>query len=85
MSHLLVAQTEQARGSGLIVGAQDCHAEPKGAYTGEVSAAMVKDAGATHVILGHSERRHGLGEDDALVKAKAETAWAAGLIVVADG
>ncbi len=66
-------------GTGILVGAQDCHEAAKGAFTGSVSAAMVADAGATAVILGHSERRHGLGETDALVRAKAEAALAAGL------
>ena len=69
-------------GSGIVVGGQDCHEQPKGAFTGSISAPMLKDAGATAVILGHSERRHGLGETDALVKAKAEAALAAGLLVV---
>ena len=79
----LVAAVAQRLGdSRLMLGGQDCHAAESGAYTGSISAAMLKDAGATAVILGHSERRHGLGEDDALVKAKAETALAAGLVVV---
>ncbi|WP_159715867.1 triose-phosphate isomerase [Geminicoccus flavidas] len=69
----------QLRGSGIIVGAQDCHEAAKGAFTGSVSAAMVADTSATAVLLGHSERRHGLGETDALVRAKAEAALAAGL------
>jgi triosephosphate isomerase len=69
-------------GSGIVVGGQDCHEQPKGAFTGSISAAMLADAGATAVIVGHSERRHGLGETDALVKAKAEAALAAGLLVV---
>lgn len=64
------------------VGAQDCHAEPDGAFTGDVSAAMVADAGAKFVILGHSERRAGHGEDDAAVAAKIDAALAAGLRVV---
>jgi triosephosphate isomerase (TIM) len=68
--------------TGILVGGQDCHAEAKGAFTGSVSAAMLKDAGAAAVIVGHSERRHGLGETDALVKAKAEAALEAGLLVV---
>ena len=66
-------------GSGVAVGAQDCHAKPAGAHTGDVSAAMLKDAGATAVILGHSERRAGHGETDGQVRAKAEAALAAGL------
>lgn len=68
--------------SGILIGGQDCHEQPKGAFTGSISAAMLKDAGAKAVILGHSERRHGLGETSALVKAKAEAALTAGLLVV---
>jgi triosephosphate isomerase len=66
-------------GGRVSVGAQDCHAEKQGAHTGDVSAAMLRDAGATHVILGHSERRANHGESDAVVLAKAEAALAAGL------
>src|SRR5918993_3352831 len=66
--------------AGLIgVGAQDCHAADGGAHTGDVSAAMIKDAGADFVIVGHSERRADHGETDADVKAKAEAALAVGL------
>ena len=69
--------------AGLIgVGAQDCHAADGGAHTGDISAAMLKDAGASFVILGHSERRADHGETDADVKAKAEAALAAGLSVI---
>lgn len=64
------------------VGAQDCHAADGGAHTGDISAAMVKDAGASFVILGHSERRANHGETDADVRAKAEAALAAGLNVI---
>lgn len=64
------------------VGAQDCHAEADGAFTGDVSAAMVADAGAKFVILGHSERRTAHGEDDAAVGAKIDTALTAGLRVI---
>ena len=64
------------------VGAQDCHAEVSGAYTGDVAAAMLADAGAQFVIAGHSERRAMHGESDAVVKAKAEAALAAGLEVI---
>jgi triosephosphate isomerase (TIM) len=64
------------------VGAQDCHAEPDGARTGDISAAMIADAGATFVILGHSERRIGHGEDDAVVAAKIDAALAAGLRII---
>ncbi|MFC7379424.1 triose-phosphate isomerase [Brevundimonas sp. GCM10030266] len=76
----LVERLARAAGDGAIeVGGQDCRAETSGAYTGDVSAAMLKDAGATLAILGHSERRQGYGETDALVLAKAEAALAAGL------
>jgi triosephosphate isomerase len=69
--------------AGLIgVGAQDCHAAEGGAHTGDVSAAMVKDAGAGFVIVGHSERRADHGESDADVRAKAEAALAVGLSVI---
>jgi triosephosphate isomerase len=69
--------------AGLIgVGAQDCHAAEGGAHTGDISAAMLKDAGAGFVIVGHSERRADHGETDADVKAKAEAALAAGLAVI---
>jgi len=61
------------------LGGQDCHAEASGAFTGSVSAAMLADAGAELVILGHSERRAGFGESDADVAAKVEAALAAGL------
>lgn len=64
------------------VGAQDCHPADGGAHTGDVSAAMVADAGAKFVILGHSERRQDHGESDALVRQKAEVAFGAGLKVI---
>jgi triosephosphate isomerase (TIM) len=63
----------------LALGGQDCHANVKGAHTGDISAAMLRDAGATHVILGHSERRTDHAETDALVAAKALAARAASL------
>ena len=66
-------------GSPIAVGGQDCHPKASGAHTGDVSAPMLKDAGATWVILGHSERRADHGETDALVRAKVEAALAAGL------
>jgi triosephosphate isomerase len=68
-----------AAGSLIEVGGQDCRAETHGAFTGDVSASMLKDAGAALVILGHSERRQGYGESDALVSAKATAALEAGL------
>lgn len=64
------------------VGAQDCHAAEEGANTGDISAAMIADAGAKFVILGHSERRLDHGEDDALVKRKAEAAVATQLKII---
>jgi triosephosphate isomerase (TIM) len=69
-------------GSGVALGGQDCHPEPKGAFTGDVSAEMLADAGCSHVILGHSERRHGHGESDALIRRKMAAAGRAGLIVI---
>jgi triosephosphate isomerase len=69
-------------GSPIGLGAQNMHWEPAGAYTGELSGAMLVDAGCTHVILGHSERRHGLGETDAQVNAKLRAALAARLIPI---
>ncbi len=66
----------------IAIGGQDCHAEPMGAHTGDIAASMLADAGATYVILGHSERRHDHGEPDALICAKARTVLAAGLNVV---
>ncbi|HEV7268879.1 MAG TPA: triose-phosphate isomerase [Falsiroseomonas sp.] len=69
-------------GSAVAVGGQDCHAAAKGAHTGDVSAPMLKDAGASHVILGHSERRTDHAETDAGVRAKAAAAAAAGLVPV---
>lgn len=81
-STLLAQMAALAAGSALEVGGQDCHANASGAHTGDISAAMLADAGASHVILGHSERRADHGETDALVRAKAEAALAAGLIAV---
>jgi triosephosphate isomerase (TIM) len=69
-------------GSPIGLGAQNMHWEPGGAYTGELSAAMLLDSGCTHVILGHSERRHGLGETDEQVNKKLHAALAARLIPI---
>jgi triosephosphate isomerase len=66
----------------ISVGAQDCHHAEGGAHTGDISAAMVADAGAKFVILGHSERREAHGESDSLVRAKAGAALAAGLRII---
>ena len=79
----LLAQFAWAtKGSGLILGGQDCHAEASGAHTGDISAEMLKDAGATAVIVGHSERRTDHKESSADVKAKAQAAWRPGLTAI---
>ncbi|MDQ8700747.1 triose-phosphate isomerase [Hyphomicrobium sp. LHD-15] len=79
----LVAQLAAAsKGSALAVGGQDCHAAASGAHTGDISAEMLKDAGATAVIVGHSERRADHGELDRIVKAKAAAAHRAGLTAI---
>jgi triosephosphate isomerase (TIM) len=67
-------------GTGIFLGGQDCHPAQKGPYTCDISAEMLADLGCTHVILGHSERRHGHGETDALVRDKIGGAWRAGLV-----
>ena len=64
------------------IGGQDCHIYPSGAHTGDISAEMLRDAGASYVIVGHSERRSDYGESSELVRAKAEAAQAAGLIPI---
>jgi triosephosphate isomerase len=79
---LVAAVGEAIAGSGVVLGGQDCHAAEKGAFTGEISAEMLKDAGCGYVILGHSERRHGCGETDAEVHAKVAAAWRAGLTAI---
>jgi triosephosphate isomerase (TIM) len=66
----------------VAIGGQDCHPKPSGAHTGDLSAEMLADAGATSVIVGHSERRADHGESDALVRQKAEAAWRAGLTAI---
>ena len=79
---LLAQAAWKARGSRLALGGQDCHAEPSGAYTGDIAAPMLKDAGAAYVIVGHSERRAYHHESDAVVRAKAEAALKAGLVAI---
>jgi len=69
-------------GSPVLLAGQNLHWEPKGAFTGEVSAPMLRDAGCTHVIIGHSERRQFFGETDASVARKVEAAQAAGLVPI---
>jgi triosephosphate isomerase len=79
---LVMAVAEAVKGSGVLVGGEDCHAKASGAHTGDISAEMLRDAGASHVIVGHSERRTDHGETDAVVRAKAEAAWRAGLLPI---
>ncbi len=69
-------------GSTILLGAQDCHPLPSGAHTGDISAEMLADAGASAVIVGHSERRQDHGETDAMVNAKATAAHRAGLTAI---
>ena len=75
----LTAVVQTVQGSPVAVGGQNCHHEKQGAYTGDISALMLRDAGASWVILGHSERRQYHGETDELVREKALAAMAAGL------
>jgi triosephosphate isomerase len=79
---LLFLLAEELTGSPVLLGAQDCHPNDKGAHTGDISAPMLKDAGCRFVILGHSERRADHGESDGLVRAKAEAAHAVGLVPI---
>ncbi len=76
---VLAAVAEALAGTAVMVGGQDCHADPSGAHTGDISAPMLRDAGARWVILGHSERRRDHHETDAQVRGKAAAAQAAGL------
>lgn len=76
---VLAAVAEALAGTAVMVGGQDCHADPSGAHTGDISAPMLRDAGAGWVILGHSERRGDHHETDAQVRAKIGAAQAAGL------
>ncbi|BAQ17559.1 triosephosphate isomerase [Methyloceanibacter caenitepidi] len=79
---LLTGARDVLEGSSILLGAQDCHSLPSGAHTGDISAEMLADAGATAVIVGHSERRIDHGETDALVHAKALAAYRAGLTAI---
>lgn len=79
----LLARMSEAIGAAPVrLGGQDCHAAESGAHTGDISARMLADAGASHVIVGHSERRADHGETDAMVRAKSEAAHSAGLTAV---
>lgn len=79
---LLAAMSERLSGSKVATGGEDCHAEASGAHTGDISAEMLKDAGASAVIVGHSERRADHGETDAEVLEKARAAHRAGLTAI---
>ena len=79
---LIARFVQAAAGSPIKIGGQDCHAEAAGAHTGDISAEMLADAGATAVIVGHSERRADHHESDAQVRAKALAAWRAGLTAI---
>src|SRR6202790_1946580 len=78
---LIAAFAERARGP-IAVGAQDCHPKASGAHTGDISAEMLADAGASAIIVGHSERRADHGENDVLVRQKAQAVWRAGLTAI---
>jgi triosephosphate isomerase len=79
---LIAQMRSRTAKSPLLIGGQDCHAKASGAHTGDISAEMLKDAGATAVIVGHSERRTDHGETDEMVRAKAEGARRAGLTAI---
>ncbi len=79
---LVPLAVETGKGTPVAIGAQDCHAKVSGAHTGDVSAEMLADAGASAVIVGHSERRADHDESDETVRAKAEAAWRAGLVAI---
>jgi triosephosphate isomerase (TIM) len=79
---LIASFAAKAQGTPVAIGGQDCHAEAAGAYTGDISAEMLRDAGAAAVIVGHSERRRYHGETDAAVRAKAIAARRAGLLAI---
>jgi triosephosphate isomerase (TIM) len=80
---LIAAAAARANGSSVVIGAQNCHAKPSGAFTGDISAEMLRDAGARAVIVGHSERRMYHAETDADVRAKTLAARRAGLLAIA--
>ena len=79
---LVMMFVSASHGSKVAIGAQDCHADPSGAFTGDISAEMLADAGATAVIVGHSERRTYHAETNSMVRAKALAAWRAGLTAI---
>jgi len=79
---LIAPFAQAARGSGVAIGGQDCHAVASGAHTGDIAPEMLADAGATAVIVGHSERRADHHETDVQVRAKAMGAWRAHLLAI---
>ncbi|ALE03945.1 triose-phosphate isomerase [Bartonella ancashensis] len=79
---LLFRASGVLEGKNLFLGGQDCHFSDSGPYTGDISAHMLKEAGASHVILGHSERRVAYCESDSIVCAKVKAAWRAGLVTI---
>jgi triosephosphate isomerase len=79
---LVIPVGETIAGSGVALGGQDCAPADKGAFTGDICAEMLKDAGCTYVIVGHSERRHGHGESDDEIRVKVAAAWRAGLVAI---
>lgn len=79
---MLSRLAERGATAGIVTGGQDCHTQMSGAHTGDISAAMLADAGARYVIVGHSERRSDHDEDDATVRSKALAAIGAGLIPI---
>ncbi|MFO0936478.1 MAG: triose-phosphate isomerase [Gemmataceae bacterium] len=78
----LITVRDMLEGTPVALGGQDCHYEKEGAFTGSVSPTMLADLGCTYVIVGHSERRHGLGETDELLNKKCKAGLAAGLHVI---
>jgi triosephosphate isomerase (TIM) len=79
---LISAFADRAKDTKVRIGGQDCHAEPSGAHTGDLSSEMLRDAGASAVIVGHSERRTDYGETDAIVRTKAEAVLRAKLMAI---
>ncbi len=79
---LIMPFSELMKGGKVSIGAQDCHTGVSGANTGDISAEMLADAGATAIIVGHSERRADHGETDALINEKAQAVWRAGLVAI---
>lgn len=79
---LLSRAAKTLEGEAVALGGQDCHQNSSGAHTGDISAEMLKEAGASHVIVGHSERRADHRESNEIVRCKAQAAWKAGLVAV---